>query len=66
MTLGILTAGVMIMDHERFTTAAQLAGLVVGIAAVTTVIIVSLGFLQSQCEQDTPRLTAMFPCFAAQ
>ncbi|HEY7299001.1 MAG TPA: hypothetical protein VH684_13925 [Xanthobacteraceae bacterium] len=54
------------MDHERFTTAAQLAGLVVGIAAVTTVIIVSLGFLQSQCEQDTPRLTAMFPCFAAQ
>jgi len=54
------------MDREYRTTAAQLAGLVVGIAAVYSVILASLGFLQSQCEQGTPRLTAIFPCFPPQ
>ena len=56
----------IIMEREYRTTAAQLAGLVVGIAAVYSVILASLGFLQSQCEQGTPRLTAIFPCFPPQ
>ena len=54
------------MERERLSTATQLAGLVVGIAAVYTVILASLGFLQSQCEQGTPRLTAIFPCYPPQ
>jgi hypothetical protein len=54
------------MHRESLTAAAQLAGLVVGIAAVYSVILMSLGFLQSQCEQGTPRLAVIFPCFTAQ
>src|SRR5215471_1689222 len=62
----VASAKVIIMDREYRSTAAQLAGLVVGIAALYTVILGSLGFLQSQCEQGTPRLTAIFPCFPPQ
>jgi hypothetical protein len=42
------------MDHERLTTAAQLAGLAVGIAAVMTLIIVVLGFYSLNVSRIPP------------
>ena len=54
---------VITMNRERFSTAAQLASFVVGIAVTMTAVVVWLGFLQSECQQGTPVLAAIFPCF---
>jgi hypothetical protein len=51
------------MNRENLNTAAQLAGIVIGIAATVTVVVGWLGFLQSECEQGTPFLSSVFPCF---
>ena len=54
---------VITMNRENLNTAAQLAGIVIGIAATVTVVVGWLGFLQSECEQGTPFLSSVFPCF---
>jgi hypothetical protein len=54
---------VMTMNRERFSTAAELAGLVVGIAVIVTAVVGWLEFLQSECQQGTPFLPAVFVCF---
>ena len=54
---------VITMNRERFSTAAQLAGLVVGLAVTITAVVGWLGFLQSECQQGTPFLPAIFLCF---
>jgi len=51
------------MNRERFSTATQLAGVVVGLAITLTAVVGWLGFLQSQCQQGTPFLPAIFLCF---
>ena len=39
------------------------AGVFVGAAAMIAVILAWLGFLQSECQQGTPVLATIFPCF---
>jgi hypothetical protein len=39
------------------------AGVFVGAAAMIVVILAWLGFLQSECQQGTPFLATIFPCF---
>jgi hypothetical protein len=49
--------------NREFSTAAQLAGLVVLLAVTITVVVGWLAFLQSECGEGTPVLPAIFPCF---